>query len=159
MLPTFYQLETDVKPQSLSLSISFMYNVTMEETMNTSRKIGAWALSFLIIAAATATARTPQVKNYPNATQVAVPERMITYLEALGVDMTGAETNALSPQAVRQINEIYYDTDEDWHAEINGIAAGATARARAESGEPSYLEVGDLYWGAWYDDDPTDEDD
>jgi len=92
------------------------------------------------------------VKDSGVGVEVAVPEEMLAYFEAYGIDVSAFENGTSLPASVRE-DILALNRDEDTRAELNAMANKALRAARDRAGLPTYLQVGPLYWGYWTADD------
>ncbi len=120
-------------------------------------------LALTVTVVGMAGAITPKAKNAPNAVAVPPPERMISYFEELGVDMsTFRVTGDVNDAAAEQMYQLYVVEDQQGDrvhsGRINGIAMAALAAEYSEVQAPVYIEFGPLYWGSWREKDGLSDD-
>ncbi len=107
-----------------------------------------------LLVAASAAAIPPKAKGAPGSTQIDPPDRMVTYFETHGVDMSRFRTDgSVDTETAEAMQKLYVAEDatgDRIHSgPINAIATGTLATAYDDVQAPVYLEFGSLYWGYW----------
>ena len=104
----------------------------------------------------------PKAKNAPGSVAIEAPERMVSYFEDNGVDMTRFRASGkVDQQTADAMYKVYVAEDglgDRIHSgRINGMALWALSVTYEEVQAPVYLEFGPLYWGNWREKDGLSE--
>lgn len=124
----------------------------------------AVALFALIIVGVLPAQTPPKAKTAEGSVRVEVPEQMVEFFEAQGVDLSGVDPSGSMPEATEAAINAVYEAEDSlgdrvYSSRVNGIAVGALEDAYAEANNPVYLEFGPLYWGYWKGKDGLNESD
>ena len=108
--------------------------------------VAATALALILTAASVLWAH--EVRDSGVGVKIEIPEEMLTFLEANGVDTAALAAGGDVSDTVRRAI-LLLDADADLRAQMNAIANRHLRETRMSTGSPAYLEVGPLYWGYW----------